>query len=227
MTTDRLPSRVPRLLAPLALAAALALAGCTDAGGGSATAPPAERPASVAPTDTPTPTPATSPTAAASDGATGDPAASGDAPRCAVDALTGSIAPASGPGGDPGEGTGMSQQRVTVVLTNSSASPCTVQGWPGVSFVGDRDGTQLGLPATLDRGTDHPTVTLEPGASAQAPLHYTDGQVYPDAECGLTPADGLRVYPPGSTASLFVAWPQPACSTTDHALLEVGGFVAS
>lgn len=226
MTADHRPSRIPRLLAPIALAAALALAGCTDAAGGSPTAPPADQPDSVAPTDTPTATPAASPTAA-SDGATGDPAASGDAPRCAVDALTGSIAPASGPGGDPGEGTGMSQQRVTVVLTNASASPCTLQGWPGVSFVGDGDGTQLGLPATLDRGTDHPTVTLEPGASAQAPLHYRDGQVYPDAECGLTPADGLRVYPPGSTASLFVAWPEPACSTTDHALLEVGGFVAS
>ena len=121
----------------------------------------------------------------------------------------------------------MNQQRVTVVLTNASASACTLQGWPGVSFVGDGNGTQLGRPAALDRGTEHPTVTLAPGASAQAPLHYTDGQVYPDAECGLTPADGLRVYPPGSTASLFVAWPQPACSTTDHGLLEVGAFVTS
>jgi hypothetical protein len=227
MTASRLPTRLPRLLAPLALVAALGLAGCTGSPAGSATAPPADQPASVAPTDTPAATPAASPTAAGSDGATGDPAASGDAPRCAVDALTGSIAPASGPGGDPGEGTGMSQQRVTVVLANSSAAPCTLQGWPGVSFVGDGDGTQLGLPAVLDRGTDHPTVTLEPGASAQAPLHYTDAEAYPDAECGYAPSDGLRVYPPGSTASLFIEWAQPACSTSDHALLEVGGFVAS
>ncbi|PPF52978.1 DUF4232 domain-containing protein [Clavibacter michiganensis] len=225
MSIDRRPARLPRVLAPLALAAALGLAGCTGSPGGSATTPPADGPASVAPTSAPAPSASTTP--AASDGATGDPAASGEDARCTVDQLTGSVAPASGPGGDPGEGTGMSQQRVTVVVANASSTACSLQGWPGVSFVGDGDGTQLGVPATLDRAADHPTVRLAPGASAQAPLHYTEPGVYADAECGTTDADGLRVYPPGSTASLFIAWPQAACTTADHALLEVGGFVAS
>lgn len=213
-------------LTALALAGAVVLAGCSGSSGDTATPSPSPTTtSSPAPTPSSTPTPAPTPGAGATDpapadGATGDPAASGDAPRCTQADLTGSTALPT-----EGGGAGASQLHVDLVLTNASGASCTLQGWPGVSFVGGGDGTQLGVPAVLDRDTEHPTVTLAPGASASAPLHYTQAGVFPDAECGMTPADGLRVYPPGSTASLFVAWPQAACSTRDHALLDVGGFV--
>ncbi|RII93838.1 hypothetical protein DZF98_03305, partial [Clavibacter californiensis] len=61
MTATRRRSRLPLLLAPLTVAAALALAGCTGSPGGSATTPSADQPASIAPTATATPSPSASP----------------------------------------------------------------------------------------------------------------------------------------------------------------------
>jgi hypothetical protein len=87
-----------------------------------------------------------------------------------------------------------------------------VQGWPGVSAVGGGHGAQIGPAATLDRSTPHPTVTLTPGASAEATLtsHASNAP-----NCDSEPADGLRVYPPGQKASLFIAYTNGrACSGT-------------
>ena len=75
--------------------------------------------------------------------------------QCATSDLSGAIGPgAGGAAGSVG---------VTIVLTNNGSASCELQGWPGVAFVGGGNGTQLGKPATLDRSTPHPTVTLAPG----------------------------------------------------------------
>ena len=95
----------------------------------------------------------------------------------------------------------------TITLTNATNDECTLDGHPGVSAVGQGDGTQIGNSATR---TDQPTrkVTLAPGAAATATLRVTnigdDGGPLGDA-CTPVAADGWRIYPPGSTDSIFVA----------------------
>ena len=150
-----------------------------------------------------------------------EPADDGDAGgppsgRCQSPELAGSLVPVEGGGG-------AGHYEVWIVLKNEASETCTLQGWPGVSFVGDGDGEQIGAAAEFDRSSPHETVTLEPGASAQALVRVAQAANYGD-ECGETPADGLRVYPPGEKRSLFVQNDQlelTACADIDDPLLEV------
>ncbi|GIG30288.1 DUF4232 domain-containing protein [Cellulomonas marina] len=185
-------------------------AGATGAGTGAATStpsPPASSPSAAPSATTPPPTPLPTPT-----GDTGGEPAAGD--RCTSAVLTGSLG--AGGGGAAGSVT------PDVVLTNTGTVPCTLQGWPGVSLVGGGDGTQIGAPAVLDRTSEHPTVTLAPGGTALAALRIARADDYDAAACDPQPADGLRVYPPGDTASLFVeAEGLTGCAAGDVTLLEV------
>ncbi len=139
--------------------------------------------------------------------------------QCATSSLTGTIG--QGGGGVAGS------EEVTLVLTNHGSAQCSLQGWPGVSFVGDGNGTQLGTPADFDRSTPHATVVLRPGGTAQAPLKIVQAMNYPEADCKPQKADGFRVYPPGSTESLFVRDDTvTACTTTTVTLLTVGALAA-
>lgn len=221
-------------------AAVLVLSGCASGSGGSdETAAPvptaSDTPSSSAPT---TPT-TTAPTSGATPGAdaTGSGAAgsgsagsgaagsgsagSGPAGRdaCAVADLAGSI--------EPGSGGAAGSVVVHLALRNTGTTTCTVQGWPGVSFVGGGDGTQIGAPATLDRSAPHPTVSLAPGSTAVAPLKVTRAENVPSSDCSPVTPEGFRVYPPGSEQSLFVAATSyTACRSSDTQLLSVQAFVA-
>lgn len=163
-------------------------------------------------------------------GETSEPGATGDATdgtgstddsgasegRCQSPELAGSLVPEEG-------GAGAGHYEVRIELKNEAPEACTLQGWPGVSFVGDGDGEQLGAAAEFDRSSPHETVTLEPGASAQALVRVANAENYGD-ECGQTPADGLRVYPPGEKRSVFVRNDQltlTACADSDESLLQV------
>ncbi|WP_431245377.1 DUF4232 domain-containing protein [Leifsonia xyli] len=191
-------------LAGAALALAFAVTGCATpnaaptTGGGSASAS-----ASGTPSTSPRPTSTT--TAVPIQG------------QCDTANLTGTI----GKGGGGAAGS----VEVTVVLTNNGSAECSLQGWPGVSFVGDGNGTQLGKAAEFDRSTPHPTVVLQPGGTAQAPLRITQALNYPESDCSPKPADGFRVYPPGSTASLFITYAATACTSDSISLLQVGALV--
>lgn len=194
----------PALALALAAAFALSLAGC------SAGASPAASPAASG---------STSDTGSASPRPTATSTSQPIQGQCATSSLTGSM----GKGGGGAAGS----VEVTIVLTNTGSTQCSLQGWPGVSFVGDGNGTQLGNAAQFDRSTPHDTVVLQPGGAAQAPLKITQALNYSDADCKPKPADGFRVYPPGSTESLFVkADNYTACTTTTVNLLTVGGLAA-
>ena len=136
--------------------------------------------------------------------------------RCQTPELAGSLVPVEG-------GAGAGHYEIEVVLKNEAPDECWLQGWPGVSFVGDGDGTQIGEAATFDRSSPHETVTLAPGGSAHAVVRVSNAENYGD-ECGQTPADGLRIYPPGEKRSLFVRNDQltlTACADSDESLLQV------
>lgn len=200
-------NRAARVVASsaLALAVAFVVSACSPQTSGQPSGSPYASSTSASPTASPRPTGTSTATPVEGQCGTGD--------------LSGSIG--NGGGGAAGS------VEVTLVLTNNGSTECSLQGWPGVSFVGDGNGTQLGKAAEFDRSTPHPTVVLHPGGTATAPLKITQALNYPQADCQPKPADGFRVYPPGSTESLFVKDSGvTACTSDSVSLLTVGALTA-
>ena len=168
----------------------------------------ASRPPTGAPA-TSAPSPAGNPTAAA--GGAGD--AAGHCPSAALKAALG---PPSGAAGS---------SYVPIRFTNVSATRCTLFGYPGVSFVTGRSGSEVGNPASripLPTGRDH-RVTLAPGHAANAVLQVADAGNYPAARCQPASAPYLRVFPPDQTAALYLrnADGYPACASRGVTILHV------
>ncbi len=113
-----------------------------------------------------------------------------------------------------------------LILANTSATSCILDGYPGVSLVGDGNGTQLGAPA--NRNAELPSsgpITMDPASTAAAVLHYTQAGNYQG--CTQAPADGLRVYPPSATDALYIAHPLTACTDAGIVLMTIGAFQKS
>ena len=92
----------------------------------------------------------------------------------------------------------------SVYFINVSSTACYLYGFPGVSYV-DSSGNQIGVPAGEMGGYNYGPVALVPyGTSAEAVLELTDVGVYPTAKCQPANPAGIRIYPPGSTASTIV-----------------------
>jgi len=221
-------TRAPIVLATTGVVLALALSGCSS--GGQGATPTATRTVTAAPTAGSSSAPSAGSSSAPSAGSSapsttptpGPTAGSGSGGsvggRCDTGSLSGSIA--AGSGGAAGS------TYVHLALRNTGTTACTLQGWPGVSFVGGGDGSQIGAAATRATNSPHPTVTLAPGAVAVAPLQVAVAANYPTDECDPVAADGFRVYPPGSEQSLFVRDPDfTACRSDSAGLLTVFGLV--
>jgi hypothetical protein len=147
---------------------------------------------------------------------TSSPATTAGPGRCHTSSLTGSLAGASGTAGS---------SYYRLVLTNTGSTACVIQGYAGVSFVTGSNGQQVGAPADRSPGSTL-SVLLAPGQRAQAVLQITDAGNY-GPSCGITATDGLRVYPPGQTASLLIVHSDKGCSNTRDVTLRVGPFSAS
>jgi hypothetical protein len=115
---------------------------------------------------------------------------------------------------------------VTLTFTNEGSSPCTLYGYPGVSYVTGSSGTQVGSPAARDANVNgvvpQVVVTLVPGGVGHAVLQEVDVENYPSATCGPDPVLGLRVYPPGQTAAAFVPQSTTGCSLSGPMQLQIG-----
>jgi len=105
-----------------------------------------------------------------------------------------------------------------VVLTNSSGSPCTLSGYPGVSLI-DASGRQLGKPA--DRNPVHApsVVMLPPGRSAYALVGFPNAANFPSGKCTAS-SSSMRVYPPDELRSLLTAIHEPYCPGFTVAALQ-------
>jgi hypothetical protein len=181
----------------------LALTGC----GSQATQPTSTPTVTVAPTATVTATPSATatPTAPVTGTATPEPtttttaAADPGRPKgqCADDSLGVSVVIADGGGGAGSEA-------YNVLFTNTGGVSCVLRGTPGVSVVGDGNGTQLGAAATRSQ-SGVKTITLGVGDTVAAPLSIvnigTDGG--PLEGCTVQKGDGYRIYPPHSTRAFF------------------------
>ena len=132
------------------------------------------------------------------------PAAPARAGRCVSSALRASLGQSQG-----GAGTSY----VTVLLTSRSTVTCTLDGYPGVSFIAGTDARQVGAPAQPDRRVSATTLTLLPGASAHVTIAIANYGNYDQQICAPKQATGYRIIPPGSVGSLILDAPQMVCST--------------
>lgn len=117
-------------------------------------------------------------------------------------------------------------------FTNLSSRSCTLKGYPGVSGL-SLTSTQLGSSAARDVAHAATLITLTSARSAAGLaasnaknsatviLQMTDANNYPASTCGQVTAAGLRVYPPGQTASKVIPFPFVACSKSGPRYLHV------
>lgn len=96
-------------------------------------------------------------------------------------------------------------------FTNKSDAKCTIQGFPGVSYVGGSNGKQVGEPAKRTPPKGEP-IHLAPGASASANVGFVQVHNFDASQCKPTSVRGLRVYPPHDTASMFVSMKGTGCA---------------
>jgi hypothetical protein len=180
------------------------LAGCGTSSAPSAqstvtvtvTASPTSAPASSQPAATPTPAPTPTPTGP---------------PGCATAGLKAALGAGGGAAGSV---------YYPIVFTNTSASACTLYGYPGVSFIA-ASGAQVGAAAREDPVYPRQLVTLAAGGSAHAELQITDAQNYPSSTCSPVAVHRLKVFPPGQTSALYVAVTTTGCAKSSVQILEV------
>ncbi|MFD9739051.1 DUF4232 domain-containing protein [Umezawaea sp. NPDC059074] len=190
-----------------AVAAVALLAACTSQGGGTATS-------STGSASVPAKTQSQTPSTPAGSSAASAPAIASGPAGCKSADLAVTLTPDQGGGG-------MNKNREVLTFTNKGAAECTLQGSPGVSFVTGDAGTQVGAPATKE-AEGGAVVPLAPGASATSALAITNADVFDPAECAPADVRGLRVYPPGETAAVFVDHQQKACSAPEKSTMVVG-----
>jgi hypothetical protein len=204
-------------LAAVLLAAGVLAAGCGATASSSTAAGSATTPASTGGQAS------TGSTASASASAPATGGASAGLAACTSASLSASV---SG-----GPGAGMSQNHTGLNLKNTGSTSCTLYGYPGVSWVAGTDGHQVGNAASRQAdstGAKEAVITLAPGETASAPLDLVDAAVISKSECKPVPVRGLRVYPPGEKAALFISLPTSSgeygeCSAaTAQSLLSIG-----
>ena len=144
------------------------------------------------PTGTPTPTPSGSP----------GPSEPGPCPTSALHLAIGTGNGAAGSVYYP------------IVFTNTSGSPCTLFGFPGVSFATGIGGGRIGHAATRNSDAPRRTVILAPGGVAHATLQVVQAENFPPAKCQLTTAHWLKVYPPNQTKPVYLNFTAKACKST-------------
>lgn len=192
----------------------------------SAPSSPASSPDSGSPTAPSDSAPAASPTqdSASAGSSTGSPTA-GSSTAGSAGSAGGSTEPGCTTShlkvtaGRPDSGAGSTNFQL--VFQNTGSAPCTLRGYPGVSFVKAHN-VQLGKAAARNGGTST-VVTLIPNAHAYADVRTVNGQGgYSSGECKLTTVPSLRIYPPNQTASTDITWNTPECVGSTVQNLRVG-----
>jgi hypothetical protein len=176
-------------LAAGALTCVAALAGCASSG--SSSQPPAGGSSSAVAASPSAPAAASSNTPAVV--APSSPAAGTTA--CATSALQVKLGPSDGYAGGAYQ---------TIDFTNTSSRPCTMTGYPGVSLVTGPPYQPLGLAAKRSTSTPVTTVTLAPGATANAVVQIVDALNFPSPSCRPAKAAALKVFPPNQFTAVYL-----------------------
>jgi hypothetical protein len=120
----------------------------------------------------------------------------------------------------------MQKTYTSLQFTNTGQRTCTLEGFPGVSFVTGDNGQQVGEAANRS-GNQGPTITLHPGYSTNAGLIMVNPDPFDPAQCKQVDVRGLRVYPPNETAAMFLPSTGTTCSGDVGPLLTVSSVGTS
>jgi hypothetical protein len=101
---------------------------------------------------------------------------------------------------------------VPIDFTNTSASACTLEGYPGVSFVRTPSSGQLGNAATRNPAAAPATVTLAPGGVAHAVIQVAEAGNYSQSACTPVMAHWLKIFPPNQVTAIYARYDVQACS---------------
>ena len=185
------------VLAAAALACGgVLLAACGSSGG--AAAPPTTVTATV------TATPSASTAAPPATGTSASPHTAGP-PACATSGLSVKLGAGNGAAGST---------FVPIVFTNTTGSSCSLFGYPGVSFVTGRGGSQIGSAAMRDPTEPARSIVVAAGGVAHATLRVVQADNFPAAGCQPTAVSTLKIFPPGQTTALYLAFSSRTCAST-------------
>ena len=185
------------ILAAAALACGgVLLAACGSSGG--AAAPPTTVTATV------TATPSASTAAPPATGTSASPHTAGP-PACATSGLSVKLGAGNGAAGST---------FVPIVFTNTTGSSCSLFGYPGVSFVTGRGGSQIGSAAMRDPTEPARSIVVAAGGVAHATLRVVQADNFPAAGCQPTAVSTLKIFPPGQTTALYLAFSSRTCAST-------------
>ena len=185
------------VLAAAALACGgVLLAACGSSGG--AAAPPTTVTATV------TATPSASTAAPPATGTSASPHTAGP-PACATSGLSVKLGAGNGAAGST---------FVPIVFTNTTGSSCSLFGYPGVSFVTGRGGSQIGSAAMRDPTEPTRSIVVAAGGVAHATLRVVQADNFPAAGCQPTAVSTLKIFPPGQTTALYLAFSSRTCAST-------------
>lgn len=207
------------LLVGTLTATALGLTACSSSGtAASAGSPPGAASAAAQPTGAGATTTGTAPhgisapsAGTGSDTNTGAGTGTTGVPACATSQLTTTAA-----NFDSGAG----HTRFQLVFENTGTAPCTLTGYPGVSFVQIHN-YQLGKAASRIPGAIR-IVTLIPHARAYAEVQSSNGSAgYASGQCQVTTVPTLRVFPPNQRESSNLPWNRQECVGSTVQNLEV------
>ncbi|WP_227985367.1 DUF4232 domain-containing protein [Nocardia spumae] len=111
------------------------------------------------------------------------------------------------------------QNKLRIVLANTSAQSCLVQGYPSIDLTGPDDPT-FGPTYSLPRqDTGFAPVEVAPGSAVSSELTYLA-----DGPGGWTPHT-IVVTPPDTTARLQVAWPQAGSVSRQDGATHPGTYI--
>jgi uncharacterized protein DUF4232 len=176
----------PAVVAAGPLICAVALAGCASSGTSS-------QPPAAGSTTTVTASPSAP---AASSSSTPAVVAPPSSTACATSGLQVKLGASDGYAG------GVYQ---TIDFTNTSGRSCTLTGYPGVSLVSGPSHQQIGLAAKRSTtGAPAATVTLGPGATANAVVQIVDALNFPKSSCSPAKAADLKVFPPDQFTAVYL-----------------------
>ncbi|AYJ49834.1 DUF4232 domain-containing protein [Rhodococcus sp. P1Y] len=107
-----------------------------------------------------------------------------------------------------------------ILFSNTGTSQCTLDGYPGVSYVSSPGGAQVGQ-AAVRSGSEMTPVELAPAASASALVKATVVGNYPADQCEPTPVAGLNIYSPNTTEAVYLPYPTTGCGTSDTSITQL------
>jgi len=194
MTSPATAARAAAASAVLACGGVL-LAACGSSGG-SATAPTTVTVTATPSASAPPPT-----------GSSVSPHVAGP-PECATSGLAVKLGAGNGAAGST---------FIPIVFTNTTGSSCSMFGYPGVSFVTGQGGSQIGSAAMRDSTQPARTIVLAAGGVAHATLRVVQALNFPTAACKPVTANTLKIFPPGQTDPLYIAFTAMTCASTSPA----------